>query len=230
MNRVLVVFVLLLFLIIASCMPQMPARMATHMAKTGLVIDTETGKPMPNVIVIASGWSSQGGVLVGNGGYSTLYRIVTTTDAEGRYHIPTTWLDMSPWVPGFYPRVGWIVTVFQTGYAVVGDERAWEADSRGMMNHRALSGLVTPSYSYKGSFIEVDPIRMYKPTLTLPLRQTTCRPVRLLLPGAKGTMTWLDTDKRSKTERWLVCCRQRAHHLMRLRRTWELQRSRSIAG
>jgi hypothetical protein len=167
MNRVLVVFVLLLFLIIASCMPQMPARMATHMAKTGLVIDTETGKPMPNVIVIASGWSSQGGVLVGNGGYSTLYRIVTTTDAEGRYHIPTTWLDMSPWVPGFYPRVGWVVTVFQTGYAVVGDERAWEADSRGMMDRQAASGLVTPSYSYKGSFIEVDPIRMYKPTLTL---------------------------------------------------------------
>lgn len=120
MKRVMIVFVLILFLIIASCMPQMPARMATHMAKTGLVIDTETGKPMPNVIVIASGWSSQGGVLVCNGGDSTLYRIVTTTDAEGRYHVPTTWLDMVPWAPGFSPRVGWVITVFQTGYAVMG--------------------------------------------------------------------------------------------------------------
>lgn len=120
MKRVMIVFVLILFLIIAACMPQMLARMATHMAKTGLVIDTETGKPMPNVIVIASGWSSQGGVLVCNGGDSTLYRIVTTTDAEGRYHVPTTWLDMVPWAPGFSPRVGWVITVFQTGYAVMG--------------------------------------------------------------------------------------------------------------
>ena len=167
MKRVLLFFVIVLFLIIASCMPQIPARMATHMPKTGLVIDTETGRPMPHVIVIASGWSSQGGVLVGNGGYSTLYRIVTYTDDEGRYEIPSTWLDMVLWVPGFSPRVGWVVTVFQTGYAVVGDERAWEADSRGEMNRQALSGLVTPSYSYKGSFIEVDPIKMYKPTLTL---------------------------------------------------------------
>ena len=158
---------MILFLIIASCMPQIPARMATHMPKTGLVIDTETGKPMPHVIVIASGWSSQGGVLVGNGGYSTLYRIVTYTDDEGRYEIPSTWLDMVLWVPGFSPRVGWVVTVFQTGYAVEGDERAWEADSEGMMFRRAASGLVTPSYANKGSFIEVDPIKMYKPTLTL---------------------------------------------------------------
>ena len=134
---------------------------------TGLVIDAETGKPMPNVIVIASGWSSQGGVLVGNGGYSTLYRIVTTTNAEGRYYIPTTWLDMVPWVPGFDPQVGWVVTVFQPGYAVVGDEQAWEKNKRGEMYGRALSGQVTPSYSYNGLFIEVDPIRLYKPTLTL---------------------------------------------------------------
>lgn len=167
MRRVLVVMVMILFLIIASCMPQIPARMSTHMPKTGLVIDTETGKPMPHVIVIASGWSSQGGVLVGNGGYSTLYRIVTYTDDEGRYEIPSTWLDMVLWVPGFSPRVGWVVTVFQTGYAVVGDERAWEADSRGMLSRQAASGLSTPSYSYKGLVIEVNPIKMYKPTLTL---------------------------------------------------------------
>ena len=167
MKRVLLFFVIALFLIIASCMPQMSARIATHMAKTGLVIDAETSKPMQHVIVIASGWSSQGGVLVGNGGYSTLYRIVTYTDAEGRYRIPTTWLHMVPWVPGFYPRVGWVVTVFRPGYAVLGDEQAWEENKKGLMLFPAASGLVVPPHSYKGTYIEVDPIKMYKPTLTL---------------------------------------------------------------
>ena len=167
MKRVLLFFVIALFLIIASCMPQMSARIATHMAKTGLVIDTETGKPMPHVIVIASGWSSQGGVVVGEGSYQKLYRIVSYTDADGRYLIPSTWHDMSIWLPGFDSRVGWAITVFHTGYAVVGDERAWEADKKGMMYVPAKSTNVIPPFSYKGSRIEVDSIKMYKPTLTL---------------------------------------------------------------
>ena len=167
MKRVLVGLVLIVFLIVGAFLPQLPDRIATHMPKSGLVIDAETGMPMPNVIVIAAGWASQGPVLFGPGGYNPLYRIVTQTDAEGRYRIPATWDGFSIGVPGFSPRTGWAITVFQMGYAVVGDEKAWEFDARGRANFRPASSVEIPPYSYKDSMIEVAPIQMYKPTLTL---------------------------------------------------------------
>jgi hypothetical protein len=167
MKRVFLGFVLILILILGSFLPQLPGRSATHMPKTGLVIDTETGRTMPHVIVIATGWTSQGPILFGPGGYNTLYRIVTQTDAEGRYQIPATWAEFTMGVPGFSPRTGWAITVFQTGYAVEGDEQAWEFDGDGTANFRPASSLEIPSYSYNDLMIEVEPIKMYKPTLSL---------------------------------------------------------------
>ena len=84
MKRLVVVLAIIFFLIIAMFLPQVPGFTVTHMAKTGLVVDSETGKPMPNVIVIASGWASQGPVFFGQASYNQLYRIVTRTDSEGR--------------------------------------------------------------------------------------------------------------------------------------------------
>lgn len=159
----LVVSVLLLFLIV----PLVPDRIVVHMPKTGVVIDSETGRPMPHVIVIAAGWTSHGPVLFGPGGYSDLYRIVTYTDEDGRYRIPSTWSEIITGIPTFGTRSGWVVTVFKPGYAVVGDEKGWEFGSDGASLYRPKSVAVAPDFAYRGIDIEVAPIRMFKPALNL---------------------------------------------------------------
>ncbi|MBX3698900.1 MAG: hypothetical protein KC587_17900 [Nitrospira sp.] len=167
MKRLVVVLAIIFFLIIAMFLPQVPGFTVTHMAKTGLVVDSETGKPMPNVIVIASGWASQGPVFFGQASYNQLYRIVTRTDSEGRYRIPSNWDNWTIAAPGFDYQMGWAITVFKTGYAVVGDDEAWSFDGYGRANHFPLSGLVVPKFSVRGGFVEVEPIKVYKPTLSL---------------------------------------------------------------
>lgn len=167
MKRLVVVLAIIFFLIIAMFLPQVLGFIVTHMAKTGLVVDSQTGEPMPNVIVIASGWASQGPVFFGQASYNQLYRIVTRTDSEGRYRIPSNWDNWTIAAPGFDYQMGWAITVFKTGYAVVGDDEAWSFDGYGRANHFPLSGLVVPKYSYRGGVVEVEPIKVYKPTLSL---------------------------------------------------------------
>ena len=159
----LIFVLLLLFLIV----PLIPDRIVVHMPKTGIVVDSETGRPMPHVIVIAAGWTSGGPVLVGPGGYSDLYRIVTFTDENGRYRIPSTWNEIITGGPSFGSRTGWVVTVFKPGYAVVGDEKGWEFRSDGSSLYRPKSVAVSPDFAYRGFDIEVAPIMMFKPTLNL---------------------------------------------------------------
>lgn len=167
MKRLVVVLTIIFFLIIALFLPQLPGLVVAHTAKTGLVVDSETGEPMPNIIVIAVGWASQGPVFFGQASYNQLYRIVTRTDSEGRYRIPSNWDNWTIAAPGFDYQMGWAIAVFKTGYAVVGDEEAWSFDGYGEANHFPLSGLVTPKYTYKRGFVEVEDIKMYKPALSL---------------------------------------------------------------
>lgn len=63
-----------------------------------------------------------------------------------------------------------------------------------------------------------------------PLRQNSCRPDRILPRGRKDSMTWLDMDRLSRTERWRGCCRRRAHRWMRLQGMLGSRRERWIAG
>jgi hypothetical protein len=59
------------------------------------------------------------------------------------------------------------VTAFKPGYAVVGDEKAWQFRDDGSSMYRPRSAVATPGFSYRGTAIEVAPIRMFKPTLNL---------------------------------------------------------------
>ncbi len=172
MKRILLAIAVILLLLITSLLPQITGLLATRSAKTGLVIDSTTGKPMPHVIVIAAGRvSAEPGFPVGQGGTKPLYRIVTSTDADGRYYIPAVWTNLDPFVdipvPFRNQQWTWVITAFEIGYAVVGDEKTWQFDERGIGNYRPRSGLYVPPHSWAGSVIEVDPIRMYKPTLNL---------------------------------------------------------------
>lgn len=167
MTRLRVTLIFVSLLVLVAILPLIPDRIVVHMPKTGVVIDEETGKPMSNVIVIAAAWTSHGPVLFGPGGYADLYRIVTFTDEEGRYRIPSTWSEIVTGPPTYGTQNGWEVTVFMPGYAVVGDEKGWQFREDGSPIYKPRSTFAMPEFSYRGTFIEVAPLRMFKPTLNL---------------------------------------------------------------
>ncbi|TAH45394.1 MAG: carboxypeptidase regulatory-like domain-containing protein [Dokdonella sp.] len=168
MKRLLLALLIIFTLLVLLFLPQLPDRLAVHMAKTGTVVDSKTGRPMPNVIVISAGWASHGPLLVGPGGYAHLYQFVTTTDAQGRYEIPSTWSTFGLALPGSEPRSGWIATAFKPGYAVVGDEKSWKVfHSDGTTMFKPRSVFDTPGASSRGIYLEVEPIKLYRPTMTL---------------------------------------------------------------
>jgi hypothetical protein len=121
MKRTLIILLVLLAIVVTPLVPQFIDYVSVSIRKTGVVIDDETGQPMPNVIVIAAARESSGPVMFGPGGENLLYRVVTRTDSMGRYEIPSHWGWFIPVPPSSDPQYKWVVTVFQVGYAVLGD-------------------------------------------------------------------------------------------------------------
>src|SRR5574338_337799 len=94
-----------------------------YLPKTGKVIDGATGKGIPNIPVIAS--AVRGGTGLAHGFHHNLYRVVTHTDADGIYHIPSRWSsaeseDSFPFNTGEDIHIYWTITAFKIGYAIVG--------------------------------------------------------------------------------------------------------------
>ncbi|MBL0164795.1 MAG: hypothetical protein IPP82_14390 [Xanthomonadales bacterium] len=138
---------LLIILLIAPFTPQIPGCITTHRSKSGKVVDVETGKGLPNALVISSARFVSDPVFFGPSGNMVLYNVIVRTDAEGRFSIPSTWSDLYIATPGTHPRITWVVTVFEPGYAVVGDEslaihgRLWNAELPAAIN-RTDTGIV----------------------------------------------------------------------------------------
>ena len=167
MKRALIILAVLLIAAITPFVPQFLDYVVVSMRKTGVVIDDETGKPMPNVIVIAAASHSSAGLLVVPGGTNPLYRVVTQTDSHGRFEIPASWSRFHLALPHQNPRYDWVITVFHVGYAVVGDRPDQELLHAGYSTYENPSLTDMPGHSFRFTHIEVDPIRMYKPTLGL---------------------------------------------------------------
>ncbi|MBK6376648.1 MAG: hypothetical protein IPF61_06730 [Xanthomonadales bacterium] len=137
-----------MILLIAPFTPQIPGCIAAHRSKSGKVVDVETGKGLPNAFVISSARFVSGPLFFGPSGNVVLYNIIVRTDAEGRFSIPSTWSDLHIGTPGTHPGVTWVVTVFEPGYAVVGDEKAWlYMDNYGMPRFLPRSTARTPELS-----------------------------------------------------------------------------------
>lgn len=135
----------------------LPGNEFAFMAKTGKVIDGATGKGIPNIPVIAS--ADMGGHnLMGSGFDHKLYRIITRTDADGVYHIPSTWSSAEGGIIGSEITTTWVIIPFKIGYAIVGDDDALRPDA---------SGVVSPNstwFSPKAHFglpeVHIEPIVM----------------------------------------------------------------------
>lgn len=167
MARIILGF--LIILLVAPFTPQIPGCIAAHRSKSGKVVDVETGKGLPNAFVISSARFVSGPLFFGPSGNVVLYNIIVRTDAEGRFSIPSTWSDLHIGTPGTHPSVKWVVTVFEPGYAVVGDEKAWlYADNYGMPRFLPRSTARTPELSTADQWLgNLGTIRMFKPAFTL---------------------------------------------------------------
>lgn len=92
-------------------------------AKTGVVLDAATGKPIADAYVVAR-WYDKNGLRFfigpsGGGGTACLHRAVVKTDAEGRYSISSTAGEFdvthAPSIK-FYHRYYWGLGVYAPGY------------------------------------------------------------------------------------------------------------------
>jgi hypothetical protein len=137
------------------------------MPKTGRIVDGATGNGIPDIPVIAIG-SSGGMNFFGGGNYHQLYRILTRTDANGTYRIPSTWRSAPYWsgLPGTRPQVNWAITAFKIGYAVVGDDDAWLSDDRGSFPLQPRSTEFSPKAIVGLLTVDVNPIAMRHIDLT----------------------------------------------------------------
>lgn len=93
--------------------------------KYGRIVDATTGKGIPDVSVIAAANFFAG---PGLGGDNT-YRVISHTDENGNYWIPSTWLQMNIMPPVGSPHTRWLISAYKLGYVFVGDEQAWSAQS-----------------------------------------------------------------------------------------------------
>lgn len=168
MSRVRKSLFIVAALVVAPFTAQIPGCVLAHMPKEGTVIDVETNKGMPNVTVIAAARFYQQGIGWGGSNHSDLYSIVTTTDENGHYSIPATWLDMKIGVPGADRTLSWMISALEPGYALVGDEKGWEFDERGFPRYHPTSTVSSPQYSggALGS-LHIEPLRMYRVDLAL---------------------------------------------------------------
>jgi hypothetical protein len=148
-------------------LPQIPSCVMSNTPKSGKVVDAVTGKGMPDVIVIAAATFNAGPVIHGSS-RATPYRIITHTDANGNYWIPSTWSHLSFGMPGTDPREKWLITAFRLGYALEGDEKALKAFGEfGRPKYLPLSIVESPKATWQGAVVKVAPLILNPVKLTL---------------------------------------------------------------
>ncbi len=147
-------------------LPQVPGCTMANMPKGGRIVDATTGKGMSDVTVIAAAHFFSQAAFSSNA-YSP-YRIITHTNSNGYYWIPSTWAYLAFAFPWQEPRLTWVVTAFKPDYAIVGDEKAWsEFDKFGAPVYLPRSTGVSPPALWLGWIVKVDPIQMQQVQLGL---------------------------------------------------------------
>ena len=159
----------LLLLLLAGSLLYVPLKnIDAFLPRYGRVVDANTGEGLAHIPVIAfatiagkAGW--------GPSGYGTLYRAITYTSTDGYYYVPAKWgsVPFAPYVPTLtWSRIDWAITALKVGYAVRGDEIAWELHPRGIQ-YNPLSISTKPHYQNGFWGLHIDPIRMEQVNLSL---------------------------------------------------------------
>ncbi len=155
--------------LLAICfLPQLPGCARAFSPKVGKVVD-EQGRGISDVTIIAVGKVFDGSsASMGE----TLYRVMATTESDGSYSIPGTWLQSQrvlpirpPW---FTPRVRWLISAIKPGYVFVGDDLVWtEYDEYGNPKRRSFTLRETPEAAWWGLTMAVAPLKLQQATLSI---------------------------------------------------------------
>lgn len=93
-----------------------------------------------------------------------------------------------------------IALILRTGLGTVFVTGGWWKLSRAI-NTETSAALVDKYMAPNGYINGFFEQFLFTGAMGSPPRQTSCRPDRISIPGARRTKTWLDTDKHSRTER-----------------------------
>ena len=160
-------FYLFLIVLAIAVLPQLPTYVMVNAPKTGRVVDSTTGRGLPNVTVVAAATYNASGLIHGSA-YLTLYRIITTTDADGNFEIPSTWTSFGIGIPGTDARERWFITAIKLGYVLERDQSALSKfDEYGAPAEIPSSIAESPPATWLGYRVRVDPLRMKPMSLSL---------------------------------------------------------------
>lgn len=164
-------------IIALAYLPQLPGCLTAHASKFGRVVDADTGKGMAGIIVIASAdISTSGGAPFFPetlSSFTTEYRVVTTTDKDGKYWIHSTWIQSD--LRHFLPLFGdfdqeWHVIAFRPGYVMDRDyEYVQKISRRDSYDQSIISG-GHPSVSlWLGALIKLKTTKLIPTDMTVQL-------------------------------------------------------------
>lgn len=174
-------------LLVIPFLPQVPSCVMANSAKSGRIVDVTTGQGIPDVAVIAAANHYAAGPN-GNGGDNT-YRVITHTDANGNYWIPSQWVHLFVTLPYGNSHHTWLISGFKPGYAFVGDDAAWtEYRDDGQPRYWPKSVGITPPATWFGLFVRVEPLEM-RP-VQLPLRDAALYYKSILVTGNGSGEIW----------------------------------------
>lgn len=138
-----------------------------NMPKSGRLVDESTGKGVPDATVIASAIFNAENPIHGSA-RDEPYRVLTTTDEDGRYYIPSTWGHLRLALPGMDARERWIITAYKPGYVVAADdEDLRKFRQSGLNKFRPKSTTFSPAATWLGFWVQVDPIALRRVELSL---------------------------------------------------------------
>lgn len=191
MRRSSKVILLLLSPLFAIWLFYLPSFLMARVPKTGRVVDSTTGEGIAGATIIASAmYYACGGLVEARCADNPEYRVVTHTDASGRYWIRPTFGGLWP----LFPVVGdrreeWYIAVVEPGYAVVGDHVAWTSlNELGAPTFFPPSASDVPAAYSLVLFAIVEPIRMYR--VDLDLEQTALYTSELIVHHSAGVENW----------------------------------------
>jgi hypothetical protein len=123
------VSVVVLIVLILAYAREIPEIIDAYSAKTGRVVDKDSGKGIPGVTVIVQGSFNSAGLFQGSHGCT--FAAFGNTDAEGNYRTPSGWMHVSPGLPIWDPHNTWTINVVKPGYTLVDSNNRLTPHGRG---------------------------------------------------------------------------------------------------